>query len=448
MSNKLLHIWGASMKTWYNNLKIGSKYRIAAICLVLLQSFAFLYLLFEVRKVSEQLGDSGALLGRVLTFSIVTFAVVIVLGGSLWFLIERGIKRNIARLLESAKKMAEGDLTIDNEEKIEGKDEISLLAKELNLMKKNLNTMITHITYVSNQVLNKSKGLSNAADDISASSQQISAAMDELAKGSEEQANTANNLYEKMQQFMDAIANVVYKTEDTKKISHNMIEKTNEGEQLMNQSLEKMAIINSKINHSLSMVQGLDAKIKNVNKLIVVIKNIAEQTNLLALNASIEAARAGEHGKGFAVVAQEVRKLAEGVNASVKNINDILKDIQEESKNVLNSLDEGYQLVDEGTVQMNTTGKTFESILDLIGKTGEHIDSIANTLYAAIDNSQMVGNYIETVASVSEESAANVEETAASVEEANASLAQIHQSAVDLEQESEKLKNVIMRFKV
>ena len=55
--------------------------------------------------------------------------------------------------------------------------------------------------------------------------------------------------------------------------------------------------------------------------MFVVIKDIADQTNLLALNAaSYEAARAGEHGKGFAVVAEEVRKLAEGVGASVVDI--------------------------------------------------------------------------------------------------------------------------------
>jgi len=413
------------------------------------QGIIYFFLLYELYKVANQLdkAEGSALFNKILVFAIGNWIVALLLGTLIWILIERGIKKKYQQVLLDAKRMAQGDLKIVKEYTEEG-DEFSQLAKEMNETRKNLNKMITHIMYVSNQVLNKSTALSGAADDITASSQQISSAMDELAKGSEEQANTANNLYVKMQAFLDTITNVVLKTEETKSISEKMVEKTSEGEQMMNQSLERMTIINTNISQSLYMLDELNSKIKNVNKLIVVIKNIAEQTNLLALNASIEAARAGEHGKGFAVVAQEVRKLAEGVNASVKDINEILKDIQEESQKVLESLGEGFQLVDEGTVQMYATGETIKSILDLIGETGDRIQSMANSLYSALDDSQMVGNYIENVASISEQSAANIEETAASVQEANASLEQIHHSAVELEKEAEKLKNLVSQFEI
>ncbi len=66
----------------------------------------------------------------------------------------------------------------------------------------------------------------------------------------------------------------------------------------------------------------LNSSTENIKEILNVINKIADQTNLLALNAAIEAARAGDHGRGFAVVAEEVRKLAQITQESLKKTND------------------------------------------------------------------------------------------------------------------------------
>ena len=93
------------------------------------------------------------------------------------------------------------------------------------------------------------------------------------------------------------------------------------------------------------VIARLGDKIGEIDKILRIIDDVAEQTNLLALNAAIIAAQAGEHGKGFAVVADEIKDLAERSSASTKDIGELIKSVQQESRNAIDAVERGAKSV-------------------------------------------------------------------------------------------------------
>lgn len=69
-----------------------------------------------------------------------------------------------------------------------------------------------------------------------------------------------------------------------------------------------------------SIGEKLENEISSINNVVEIIQGISNKTNILGLNAAIEAARAGKEGRGFSVVANEVRKLSQNSDSSLKQI--------------------------------------------------------------------------------------------------------------------------------
>lgn len=369
----------------------------------------------------------------------------ILIGGALVFFISRVISRNLNRVVEVSNKIADGDLAVEKIDYV-GNDEIGRSASAINIMSTNLRNIIEQITQISEHLDQRSLSLTQTAEVVMTGSEQVAATTEELSSGSEMQANNASELSVAMEAFANKVQNINVFSNRMNESSNTVLKMTGTGGQLMKESVKQMAIIDQIVQESVHKVQGLDTHSHEISKLVSVIKGIADQTNLLALNAAIEAARAGEHGLGFAVVADEVRALAEQVASSVTEITTIVEGIQDESTEVVNSLQNGYQEVERGTEQIKSTGETFVEISQSMEQMVSNIQTITENLSSMSADSQEMGTSIEEIASITEEAAAGIEQTSASSEETSRSMVEVSKSAIELSKLSEKLNGLIGRF--
>lgn len=268
-----------------------------------------------------------------------------------------------------AKKVSEGDLTVDVSKKPEGELETALQSMVLRLR----------------DIVN---GIVSGADTISSASQQLSAASQMMSSGATEQAASAEEVASSMEEMA---ANIQH----------------NNGHAFTTEKMAAKAAID--IMETNKAVKSTEVSMKEITSKITIIGEIARQTNLLALNAAIEAARAGEQGKGFAVVASEVKKLAERSQAAANEIN---------------------QLSSSGIDIAGRSGKLLEEVAPDIEKTSVLVKEISTAGKEQTVNAGQINSALQQLNHVIQQNAAVSEEVAASSEELMVQAEQLRQ-AVD-----------------
>ncbi|WP_100331317.1 methyl-accepting chemotaxis protein [Bacillus xiapuensis] len=357
-----------------------------------------------------------------------------------------GIARPISKVVKRLQSVAKGDLS-GEKMAAKSKDEVGLLVDAANQTTGHLREMVQEVSRAAEEVTRRSEELTQAANEVKEGSGQVASTMEDLAGGADSQANEAAALTKAMDDFMVKIEQANEAGDHVSLSSNEVLKMTKNGQHLMEIAIEQMESIETIMKDSVDKVQGFGKQSEQVTKLVDVVQDIAQQTNLLALNAEIEAARAGEHGKGFAVVADEVRKLAEQVSKSVTEITAIAAAIQNDAKEMAESLENGYLQAEEGSNHIQVTGETFMQIHDAVTSMVDKVGRMLRRLASMTENSKGMDTSIEMIASISEESAAGAEQTSASVQQTATSMEEVAENARSLSILAEELNHQVSKFK-
>lgn len=115
---------------------------------------------------------------------------------------------------------------------------------------------------------------------------------------------------------------------------------------------------------------------KDTDEVVRFIQTVSSQTNLLGLNAAIEAARAGEAGKGFNVVAQEIRKLSNSSNESIKKIDNVIKNISTS----IHSINDNLATVNDVSQNQSAALEEITASISELNSTDKLLEQLAEKL--------------------------------------------------------------------
>jgi methyl-accepting chemotaxis protein len=357
------------------------------------------------------------------------------------------ISRPVTKMAAAAARIAAGDLSVEKVT-VKNKDEIRNLADSFNTMTENLRLLILQVSSASQQVASASEELTASADQTSKATEQVTHSLQEVAVGADKQVRSieesSNGIHEMSVGVQQIAANA-------QSVTHHMNETSKaalEGGVAVKEAAQQMSEINSTVYELNKVIEGLGERSAAIGQIVEVITSIASQTNLLALNAAIEAARAGENGKGFAVVADEVRKLAEQSASSASQISELIKMIQAETANAVQSMVMTTQKVEKGINVVDHTGHTFKQIQSSVEMVASQIEEVSSASQQMAAGTEQIVSNIQSISRIAEESAAATQLVSASSEEQLASMEEISASASSLSTMAEELQETVSKFKM
>ncbi len=214
-----------------------------------------------------------------------------------------------------------------------------------------------------------SRQISGAVRHVESSSSELKAVAGQQATGAKEQSTAMTEITTTITELLATSRQISESAQRVSAIASDTAAAARTGDEAVERSQEAVGGIRRQVELVVTHMLDLGKKSQQIGGVVEIINELAEQTNILAINATIEAAGAGEHGRRFAVVAEEIRKLADRVAGSTKDIRTLVEEVRAAVNTTVMATESGSKAVETGARQFAELAASFSQIARLVGTT-------------------------------------------------------------------------------
>ncbi|MDJ0597740.1 MAG: GAF domain-containing protein [Crocosphaera sp.] len=312
---------------------------------------------------------------------------------------KEAIQHQLDTLLKDVNGAFKGDLTVRS---TAFKGEIGRVALFINKTLQNLQHLVLKVQSASQAV---TQTANHSAEDIKS-----------LAQEAQQASVAITETLAQSQAMADSIQSVAANAQQAKLKVEQADQSVKEGDEAMNLTVDSILAIQHTVEETAEKLKQLGEASQKISRVVSLIRDFASQTQVLALNASIEANESSPDAQGFAVVANEVRSLSERSSAAAEEIEEMVEEIQTETKQVIMAMETGREQVIAGTQLVETTREKLTSIATVSEQIRALVEEIAQAATVQADTSASVSSTIQAVDTMAQKTSERSIEQAKSFE--------------------------------
>jgi len=328
------------------------------------------------------------------------------------------IARPMRSVAEEATRIAAGK--VDAPRPLPADDEVWALCAAFTLMQAHLLRLLSELKRAGDQI-------GGTTDEILTTSARHEEGATEQATALNETSATTEELARSARQIAENAGSVADIAQNTLKVA----KEGQDGADAFGRAMGRMEQDNRAIADA---VIKLNKRVQQIGRIVEFINGVADKSDLLALNAELEGTKAGEVGRGFSLVAAEMRRLAENVLESTKEIEGLIEEIREATSAAVAATEAGVRATETGGALAREVTQSLREIVELAGQTSDAVRAISLATQQQQTGTDQLAETMADILRVTQQSLAATK--------------QVSSANVDLGGLSQELKEVVGRFRV